>query len=65
MRLLANMGITEMEHIDSLVENLESKGHYLKCIVNKGRMFCNAGKNFQHPHFFNPFFLLFNSVKTF
>jgi hypothetical protein len=44
MRLLVNMGITEMEHIDTLVENLESKGYYLKCIVNKGRMFCNAGR---------------------
>jgi hypothetical protein len=44
MRLLANIGITEMEHIGSLVERLESNGYYLKCIVNKGRMFCNAGR---------------------
>jgi hypothetical protein len=49
MRLLVNMGITEMEYIDSLVENLENKGYYLKCIVNKGRMFCNAGREPSTP----------------
>jgi hypothetical protein len=43
MRQIVNTGITEMEHIGSLVENLESKGYYL-CMVNKGRMFCNAGR---------------------
>lgn len=51
MSVLVKMEISEMEHIGKLAENLESNGYYLKCIVNKGRMFCNAGRETSAPAF--------------